>query len=262
MDDKPLVSPWAVLKTFTDARVAQGRAGTSLPTRELLAFTQAHAAARDAVQGAADFAGLRATLGGRGEEVLEVRSRAPDRATYLRRPDLGRALHPESRAALEAVRSPVPPDIAPDIAIVIADGLSAGALAQVPDVLGALLPALRGAGFTLAPLVFASQARVALGDHVALALGARLVLVLIGERPGLSSPDSLSAYLTFSPQPLTPDSARNCVSNIRPAGLEARVAAWRLLHLISGALRRGLSGVALKDESGEPPPDFAPLALR
>ncbi|PNY81904.1 ethanolamine ammonia-lyase subunit EutC [Deinococcus koreensis] len=256
--DKPMSSPWDVLKTFTDARVAQGRVGTSLPTRELLAFTQAHAAARDAVHEAADFAGLRAVLEGMGEEVLDVRSRVPDRATYLRRPDLGRALHPESRAALEGQRPPV----APDIAIVLADGLSAGALAQVPDVLGALLPALRGAGFTLAPLILASQARVALGDPVALALGARLVLVLIGERPGLSSPDSLGAYLTHDPQPLTPDSARNCVSNIRPAGLEARVAAWRLFHLISGALRRGLSGVALKDESGEPPPDFAPSALR
>ncbi|WP_295823569.1 ethanolamine ammonia-lyase light chain EutC, partial [uncultured Deinococcus sp.] len=150
----------------------------------------------------------------------------------------------------------------PDIAVVVADGLSAGALAQVPGVLGALLPALRQDGFTLTPVVLAVQARVALGDGVALALGARLVLVLIGERPGLSSPDSLGAYLTFDPQPLTPDSARNCVSNIRPAGLDTRTAAWRLHWLIVSALRRQLSGVSLKDESGEVPRHFAPHALR
>ena len=251
--------PWAVLKDFTDARVAQGRTGTSLPTRELLAFTQAHAAARDAVHDVADFAGLRAALEALGVTVLDVRSRAPDRATYLRRPDLGRTLHPESVTVLangHAVRAePL------DIAVIVADGLSAGALAQVVPVLSALLPALRSSGFGVAPITLATQARVALGDGVALALGARLALVLIGERPGLSSPDSLGAYLTYGPQPVTPDSARNCVSNIRPAGLDARTAAWRLRHLILAALRRELSGVALKDESGDPPPDFAPQAL-
>lgn len=254
----PADDPWAILKDFTEARVAQGRAGTSLPTRELLKFTQAHAAAQDAVHDAADVAGLRAVLGGLGETVLEVRSRASDRAIYLRRPDFGRTLHPESAALLSGHRAGPPPDIA----VVVADGLSAGALAQVPGVLGALLPALRQDGFTLTPVVLAVQARVALGDGVALALGARLVLVLIGERPGLSSPDSLGAYLTFGPQPLTPDSARNCVSNIRPAGLDTRTAAWRLHWLIVSALRRQLSGVSLKDESGEVPRHFAPHALR
>jgi ethanolamine ammonia-lyase small subunit len=252
-------APWAALRAFTDARVAQGRAGTSLPTRELLAFTQAHAAARDAVHAAADFGGLRSALGRQGETALEVRSRAPDRGTYLRRPDLGRALHPHSAARLTARRAAQPGS--PDIVVVAGDGLSAGALAQVPDVLGALLPDLRREGFTLAPVVLAAQARVALGDGVATALGARLVLVLIGERPGLSSPDSLGAYVTFAPQAVTPDAARNCVSNIRPAGLDSRTAAWRLRHLILTALRRGLSGVALKDESGEVPRHFAPHAL-
>ncbi|WP_412026780.1 ethanolamine ammonia-lyase subunit EutC [Deinococcus yunweiensis] len=252
----PADDPWAILKDFTGARVAQGRAGTSLPTRELLKFTQAHAAAQDAVHDAADFVGLRRTLEALGETVLEVHSRAPDRAIYLRRPDFGRALHPDSAAVLDAHRT------SPDIAVIVADGLSAGALAQVPGVLGALLPALRQDGFTLAPIILAAQARVALGDGVALALGARLVLVLIGERPGLSSPDSLGAYLTFDPQPLTPDSARNCVSNIRPAGLDTRTAAWRLHWLILNALRRQLSGVPLKDESGEVPRQFAPHALR
>lgn len=251
--------PWAILKNFTAARVAQGRTGTSLPTRELLDFTQAHAAARDAVHDIADFAGLRATLEGMGETVLDVRSRAADRATYLRRPDFGRTLHPDSVAALGEWRAVHPEP--PDIAVVVADGLCAGALAQVPDVLGALLPGLRVGGFRLAPVTLASQARVALGDGVALTLGARLLLVLIGERPGLSSPDSLGAYVTFGPQLLTPDSARNCVSNIRPAGLDTRTAAWRLHQLILNALRRELSGVALKDESGEVPLHFAPRTL-
>ncbi|GHF46134.1 ethanolamine ammonia-lyase small subunit [Deinococcus metalli] len=251
--------PWALLRAFTDARVGQGCAGTSLPTRELLAFTQAHAAARDAVHADADFTGLRAALDGLGEPVLEVRSRAPDRATYVRRPDLGRALHPASAAELDAWHAAHPEPL--DVAVVVADGLSARALAQVPGVLGALLPELRREGFRLAPVVFAAQARVALGDGVALALGARLVLVLIGERPGLSSPDSLGAYVTHAPQPVTPDSARNCVSNIRPAGLDGRTAAWRLHWLILNALRRALSGVPLKDDSGEVPRHFAPHAL-
>lgn len=248
--------PWEVLKTFTAARVAQGRSGTSLPTRELLAFSQAHAAARDAVHARADFPGLRAALEAAGEAVLEVRSLAPDRATYLRRPDLGRALHPDSGAVLETARPPQ----APDLAFVVADGLSARALGQVPALLAALLPELRAAGLGAAPVVLAAQARVALGDPVARALGARLVVVLIGERPGLSSPESLGAYLTLDPQPHTPDAARNCVSNIRPGGLSVRGAAWTLRWLVLGALRRGLSGVDLKDESGAPPGDFAPLA--
>ncbi|GGO27708.1 ethanolamine ammonia-lyase subunit EutC [Deinococcus humi] len=246
------LTPWSSLRHFTDARIALGRAGTSLPTRELLRFNAAHAAARDAVHAPADFETLAAVLSARGEVVLNVHSRAADRAEYLRRPDLGRTLAPESLAALEG-------QVASDVVVVVADGLSAGALAHVPPLLALLLPELRSAGLSVGPVVLARQARVALGDPVALALGARLVLVLIGERPGLSSPDSLGAYLTFAPQLLTRDSARNCVSNIRPAGLSVRVAAWRLAHLIRQALRRELSGVTLKDEGGEPPPDFAPL---
>ncbi len=257
MDDRPdpELTSWASLRRFTDARIALGRAGTSLPTRELLALNAAHAAARDAVQVAADFGPLAGALEAAGETILRVHSRAADRAGYLRRPDLGRTLAPDAVERLQAVRTEVPPDLV----IVVADGLSAGALAHVTPLLSALLPGLRAAGFTVGPVVLARQARVALGDPVALALGARLVLVLIGERPGLSSPDSLGAYLTFGPQPHTPDSARNCVSNIRPAGLDTRTAAWRLRELIGQALRRELSGVALKDEAAEPPPNWAPL---
>ncbi len=246
------LTPWDSLRQFTDARIALGRAGTSLPTRELLKFNAAHAAARDAVHASANFEPLAEVLSARGEVVLNVRSRAADRAEYLRRPDLGRTLAPESLAALEG-------QAASDVVVVVADGLSAGALAHVGPLLALLLPELRSAGLIVGPIVLARQARVALGDPVALALGARLVLVLIGERPGLSSPDSLGAYVTFAPQPLTRDSARNCVSNIRPAGLSVRVAAWRLAHLIRQSLRRELSGVRLKDEGGEPPPEFAPL---
>lgn len=246
------LTPWASLKAFTDARIALGRAGTSMPTRELLTFNAAHAAARDAVHAPADFGALTGTLEAAGERVLHVHSRAADRAEYLRRPDLGRTLAPESLKALQGH----PPS---DVVIVVADGLSAGALTHAGPLLARLLPELRAAGLSVGPIVLARQARVALGDPVARALGARLVLVLIGERPGLSSPDSLGAYLTFDPQPQTRDSARNCVSNIRPAGLDVRVAAWRLAHLTGQALRKELSGVALKDEGGEPPPEFAPL---
>lgn len=246
------LTPWASLKAFTDARIALGRAGTSMPTRELLTFNAAHAAARDAVHAPADFGALAEALTAAGETVLHVHSRAADRAEYLRRPDLGRTLAPEGLTELEG-QSPS------DVVIVVADGLSAGALTHVWPLLARLLPELRAAGLSVGPIVLARQARVALGDPVARALGARLVLVLIGERPGLSSPDSLGAYLTFDPQPQTRDSARNCVSNIRPAGLDVRVAAWRLAHLTGQALRKELSGVALKDEGGEPPPEFAPL---
>lgn len=246
------LTPWASLKAFTDARIALGRAGTSMPTRELLKFGAAHAAARDAVHAPADFGALAEALTAAGETVLHVHSRAADRAEYLRRPDLGRTLAPEGLTELEG-QSPS------DVVIVVADGLSAGALTHVWPLLARLLPELRAAGLSVGPIVLARQARVALGDPVARALGARLVLVLIGERPGLSSPDSLGAYLTFDPQPQTRDSARNCVSNIRPAGLDVRVAAWRLAHLTGQALRKELSGVALKDEGGEPPPEFAPL---
>lgn len=247
------ISPWESLKAFTEARIAQGRAGTSLPTRELLAFGQAHAAARDAVHTPADFSAIEATLQQGGESVLHVHSRARDRAEYLRRPDLGRRLDAQSRAALEQHAQGA------DMALVVADGLSAAGIQNALPLLRLLLPELRSRGFTLAPILLAQQARVALGDDIALNLGARLVLVLIGERPGLSSPDSLGAYLTFQPQALTRDAARNCVSNIRPAGLDTRTAAWRILHLILGAWRRELSGVALKDESGDPPAAFAAL---
>ncbi len=241
MSDLPeQLTPWERLKAYTDARIALGRAGTSLPTAELLRFGQAHALARDAVHAEADFTAL-----GRGE-TIQVRSRAAHRSEYLRRPDLGRRLHLDSAALLRSQKM-MP---SPEVLVMVSDGLSAvAATSHVPAVLAVLLPGLHSLGLRVAPLMLATQARVALADEAAELLGARLAIHLIGERPGLSSPDSLGAYLTYAPKQGTLDSARNCVSNIRPAGLEPALAARKLLYLTSEALRRQLSGVDLKDES-------------
>ncbi len=240
----PRPDPWAELRRHTPARIALGRSGVSLPTQELLRFAAAHAQACDAVQVALDVPALRAALVDAGWPNQLVHSRAPDRSTYLRRPDLGRRLAPGSADALQATAcGPV------DLAIVLGDGLSAVALQRhaVP-VLQALHTALDGR-LRLAPPVIATQARVALGDEIGALLQARLVLVLLGERPGLSAPDSLGAYLTHAPQLGCHDGQRNCVSNIRPEGLAPALAAQRLAWLATEALRRHLTGVGLKDDS-------------
>jgi ethanolamine ammonia-lyase small subunit len=236
--------PWTILRRFTPARLALGRAGASLPTREVLRFALAHAKARDAVHAPFAAEEIAAGLEALGLQALEVASAAPDRATYLRRPDLGRRLREESRARLEAESAS-----RPDLAIVVADGLSATAVrAHAVPLVAALLDAARPRP-SLAPVAVAHQARVALGDEIGGSLSARCVLVLIGERPGLSSPDSLGAYLTFDPQPGRTDAERNCVSNIRPEGLAYSLAAGKLAWLLAEAFRRRLTGVALKDES-------------
>ncbi|RZK50317.1 MAG: ethanolamine ammonia-lyase subunit EutC, partial [Hymenobacter sp.] len=192
----PTDDPWAGLRAFTAARIALGRTGTSVPVAEALAFRLAHAHARDAVYSALDLEGLRVALAPQGLPLLQVHSAAPDRPAYLRRPDLGRQLAPECQSVLADYPGPC------DLAIVLADGLSATAANQHgPPLLAALLPALRAAGLRLGPLVLATQARVALADAVGQALGAQLVLLLLGERPGLSAPDSLGAYLTYAPYP-------------------------------------------------------------
>jgi len=243
--DEPLdeqldsTTPWQALRAFTDARLALGRAGTSLPTREVLKFAQAHAAARDAVWTPANFGPLLAAWPG----TLEIRSQAGDRAEYLRRPDLGRRLHPDSAALLESLGAP-----APDVLIVVGDGLSAAALEHAPALLRELLPLL---GDLSVRLLLAWQCRVALADRAGELLRARSSLMLLGERPGLSSFDSLGAYLTFAPRVGRLDSERNCVSNVRPGGLEIPEAARRVAYLLRASLRRGLSGVELKDESGQ-----------
>ncbi|MEX5718260.1 ethanolamine ammonia-lyase subunit EutC [Geodermatophilus maliterrae] len=237
--DRPLPpgnDPWAVLRSATRARVALGRAGDALPTARELEFRAAHAAARDAVHQPLDPSLVRAGLPGR--ELLEVRSAAPDRATYLQRPDLGRQL---------AEGTSLPRTDA-DLAVVVADGLSPRAVHE--HAAGLVTPLLeRLPGWTVAPLVLAHQARVALGDAVGAALGARAVVVLIGERPGLSSADSLGVYLTWGPRPGRADSERNCVSNVRPPhGLSYAQAADTVAALLGAARELGASGVALKDE--------------
>ena len=245
----PPADPWADLRRHTPARIALGRAGSSLPTAELLRFAAAHALARDAVHIALDSAALARDLAidqtTLHPALIEVHSRAPDRETYLRRPDLGRRLAPTYAQRLQAATAgPV------DLALVLGDGLSAMAVQQhAAPLLAALLPLL-APGLRLAPLVIATQARVALADEIGALLQARVVLILLGERPGLSAPDSLGAYLTHAPQVGCTDAQRNCVSNIRPAGLPLALAARRLAWLLHEALRRQLSGVALKDDSG------------
>ena len=240
--------PWQSLATLTAARIALGRAGNSLPTAAVLRFDVAHALARDAVHQALDVDGLVTRwreMG--GAEPLVVHSRAIDRHTYLQRPDLGRCLDEASAATVLAQRLPDAPD-APDVAIVIADGLSATAVHEnALPLLGALLPLLDG--LRIAPPVIARQGRVALGDEVGAVLRARLVLVILGERPGLSSPDSLGAYLTFAPKIGRLDAERNCLSNIRPAGLTPAAASIKLAWLIRAALARQLTGIGLKDDS-------------
>lgn len=244
-DDAPLPDPWAGLRAFTAARIALGRTGTSVPLREALAFRLAHAHARDAVYSTLNTAQLLADLPALGLPVCLVRSRASTRQDYLQRPDQGRQLADDSKTHLtEHATNEC------DIVLVLADGLSATAVnTHALPLLQLLVPELRQMGLRLGPLVLAGQARVALGDEIGQLARARLVLVLIGERPGLSAPDSLGAYFTYAPRPGLTDEARNCVSNIRPAGLAYPAAAARLLHLLREALRRQLSGVGLKDES-------------
>ena len=243
----PPADPWADLRRHTPARIALGRAGTSLPTAELLRFAAAHAQARDAVHIPLDTATLAAQLQAQAWATLPAHSRAPDRASYLRRPDWGRQLDAPSEALLQAAAATLPGP--PDLLIVLGDGLSAVAVQQHG---ASLLAALRTAlppSLTLAPLVIGRQARVALADQVGALLQARLVLMLLGERPGLSAPDSIGAYLTHAPQVGCLDAQRNCVSNIRPDGLPPQQAALRLAWLVREALRRRLTGVALKDNS-------------
>jgi ethanolamine ammonia-lyase small subunit len=233
---------WVAWRRFTPARIALGRSGASLPTSEVLALEVAHAQARDAVHRPLDVPALVAAV---GPDTLLVASAAPDRATYLRRPDLGRRL----------ADTAVLPHAPCDVVFVLADGLSPAAVeAHAPDLLAHARGLLAADGFTVGPVVVATQARVALGDAVAAALGARAVAVLIGERPGLSSPASLGIYLTWAPVAgRTTDADRNCISNVWAEGQSVAEAARRLAWLLHEARARGATGVALKDGSAPAP---------
>lgn len=245
--------PWSALRALTPARIGLGRVGASLPTRELLAFGAAHAQARDAVHLPLDVAALRPRLQALGLQTIELASAAPDRATYLLRPDLGRRLGASGGALLDAhtaAHGPLPDDA---LLIVIGDGLSSAAIARQAVPLLAEIQRQRPPGWTLGPVVVATQARVALGDDIGQRLGAAMVAVLIGERPGLSSPDSLGIYLTRAPRVGRSDAERNCLSNVRAEGLVHAEAARRLWWLAEAGRRLGATGVALKDDSGLAP---------
>lgn len=254
--DTVIPNAWGKLRRFTQARIALGRAGSSLPTQPHLAFQFAHARARDAVHHPLAIEPLRAGLVERGHEIVTVHSAAADRPTYLKRPDLGRRLDAASRERLETYRAPGGKDF--DVAFVIADGLSAFAIEQnALAFLDAMLPRVPAGSWKIAPLVIAEQGRVAIGDEIAVALRARMVIVLIGERPGLSSPDSMGLYLTWQPAVGTTDAHRNCISNVRREGMSFELAAHKLLYLMTEARGRHISGVLLKDEVEAPPERLA-----
>ncbi|MEX3785020.1 ethanolamine ammonia-lyase subunit EutC [Paraburkholderia sp. BR14374] len=237
--------PWNALRRFTRARIALGRAGNSLPTAPLLAFNLAHAQARDAVHHPLDADALHAQLQEQGFNTLDVHSAAPDREHYLRRPDLGRRLSDESRTTLARL-----PTQLNDVLFVIGDGLSAFAASkQAVPLLQAIHPKL--ADWTIGPVVVARQARVALGDEIGELLDAKIVVMLIGERPGLSSPDSLGIYITYAPKVGCSDAQRNCISNVRPEGLDYPQAAHKLHYLLTQARTLRLTGVGLKDDSDD-----------
>jgi ethanolamine ammonia-lyase small subunit len=255
MTDRGLTTPdpWAHLRRHTPARIALGRAGGSVPTREVLEFAMAHAAARDAVHAEVDWAQLAADLGALGLETVSLNSAARDRQTYLQRPDLGRRLDDASREVLTRRAATGSPG--PDLAIVVSDGLSApAAQIQVSPLLMELLPMLAASRISVSPACLARHGRVAVQDEVGHALDAKVALILLGERPGLGTPDSLGAYVVFGPRAGRTDADRNCVSNIRPGGLGFCAAAGTLHYLITESLRRRISGVTLKDERDALPP--------
>lgn len=249
--DLPAPDLWTALRRHTPARIGLPRAGVSQSTAAQLEFQLAHARARDAVHQALDIPALAQALQPLGHATVALHSAAADRPTYLQRPDLGRRLDEVSCERLKPLAAPE--GIPYDLALVLADGLSAQAVqAHAPALLQALLPRLAqdATPWRLAPIALVEQGRVALGDEVGELLNASLVAVLIGERPGLSAPDSLGLYITWAPRVGRVDAERNCISNVRPQGLPYELAARRLAWLLGAARARGTSGVALKDESG------------
>ncbi|GAB4022453.1 ethanolamine ammonia-lyase subunit EutC [Spirosoma koreense] len=237
---------WEPLKAYTSARIALGRTGVSVPTGESLRFKLAHAHAKDAVYSMLDLTELQAGLVDTGLPVYNIRSQASNRDTYLQRPDLGRLLSPESKEQLGKLN-----DSPADISLIIADGLSGKAIMQnaIP-VVSLLVKQVRQAGYSLAPILLVEQGRVAIMDAIGGLIRPRLAIILIGERPGLSSFDSMGAYVTYAPQPGLTDERRNCISNIREQGLSPVMAVHKLMYLIDTAFRLQITGVALKDNNG------------
>jgi ethanolamine ammonia-lyase small subunit len=237
--------PLNALKEFTAARIAIGRAGVSIPTKQSLEFNLAHAHARDAVYSILDVDGLSDKLKQLGLQTLHLHSKAENRAQYLQRPDLGRKLKKSSAHKLADDAGNY------DVVIIIADGLSATAVNEhAVSAIQKLIPLLSAAKLKLAPICLIEQGRVASGDKIGHLLNAKLSVMLIGERPGLSAADSIGAYLTYDPKPGLTDESRNCISNIRPKGLPPKLAAEKIFYLIQEAFRLKLSGVGLKDNQG------------
>jgi ethanolamine ammonia-lyase small subunit len=234
---------WGPLRAFTDARIALGRAGESLPTRAHLEFQLAHARARDAVHLPLDESRLKDELAERFATVMTVHSAAPDRLSYLRRPDLGRRLDPAAQRRLDALAAP-----ASDVVIIVGDGLSARA---VNEHALAFVDALQEelSGWSIGPCVLVRHARVAITDPIGMVLHAQMGVIVLGERPGLSAADSLGVYVTWQPKPGRTDAERNCISNVRPGGQSPAAAAHRLGYLLREMRRRGTGGIGLKDQS-------------
>ncbi|WP_428354801.1 ethanolamine ammonia-lyase subunit EutC [Methyloprofundus sp.] len=240
--------PLQVLKQFTNARIALGRAGTSLPIQANLDFQLAHALARDAVSIPLDFAALTQQLSAL-HAVIPLQSQVENHSEYLQRPDKGRLQSPESREKLESSQIIA---ATTDIAIIVADGLSSTAIANhASALLNILIPKLQESGFSLAPILLARYARVAIGDPIGEICNAKMSVVLIGERPGLSSPDSMGIYFTYQPKSGNTDAQRNCISNIHSQGLDYQQAINKLMFLIHESCRLKISGVHLKDASEE-----------
>ena len=243
--------PWEGLKAFTNARIAVGRTGVSASLKEVLNFKMCHAHARDAVYSALNVDNLEESLQQFQLPVILVNSKAKDRSVYLQRPDYGRKLNDASVNNLKNVRQDSfgESSYSADVAIIIADGLSASAINEHAIYLvKKLIPFLKQSVLTIAPIVIAKQARVAIADEIGSLLNAKLSLILIGERPGLSSPDSMGAYITYQPAPGKTDESRNCISNIRRAGLNYDLAAEKIAKLIKTSLQLKLSGILLKDD--------------
>ncbi|WP_443945943.1 ethanolamine ammonia-lyase subunit EutC [Pedobacter sp. AW1-32] len=245
MADLQKTDDWAILKQLTDARVALGRTGVSLPTKALLEFKLAHAHAKDAVYSVQSSQAIADSLEAKSQAYLSVTSQASTRDVYLQRPDLGRRLHPESVRLLTELHCRPS-----NICIVLADGLSAiGINTYISEILSILIPQIKQSGFSLSPVVLAEQARVALGDEIGSLLNADLTILFIGERPGLTAADSVGCYITYKPIIGTTDESRNCVSNIRSKGLDIHQAVEKIMYLTRQSFNLKLSGVKLKDLS-------------
>jgi ethanolamine ammonia-lyase small subunit len=239
------LDPWQFLQNYTPARIARGRAGHSIPTIELLKFQADHAQARDAVYSELDIVNLNNSITQSFDlKVINLKSEVNNRSQYLQRPDLGRTLSEASREELMNINSSES-----DICFVITDGLSAEAINQnALPILENLILKLTAINWKMAPICIIEQGRVAVADEIGFLLKSEIVVILIGERPGLTSPNSMGAYITFRPHVGMTDESRNCVSNIRPEGMDFQMATEKILYLLIEMKSKRLSGVGLKDE--------------